>query len=159
MKYLKLFENYITVNGLNIEPLINSEKFLKFFTGSVMYDKNNIPIIFYHGSEYDFNEFNSEKIGTSTDAGWLGRGFYFYQDPHEASHYGKTKAYFLNIKNPYYATDEENEYLMDMNDRETSEEFSDNLISQGYDSVHYNGNLRGETVVFDKSQIFYIENN
>lgn len=154
MKYLKprkTFENFV------FDEIIKSEKFKKWFGDSEMSDKNNNPILFYHGSNYDFDEFDHSKIGSNTDAGWLGKGFYFYTDQNEAQHYGKVKTFLLKIENPYYATEEDNEYLSDMNDLKISEEFTNDLITQGYDGVYYNGNLRGETVVFDKSQIFLLD--
>ena len=39
---------------------------------------------------------------------------------------------------------------------EISKEFTKELISDGYDGVYYNGNMRGETVVFEPEQIWEI---
>lgn len=63
------------------------------------------------------------------------------------------KSYYLKIENPYFATDEENERLAELNNQEASREFSEDLKRQGYDGVYYNGNMRGETVVFEPEQI------
>ena len=59
----------------------------------------------------------------------------------------------MKIENPYFATDEENERLAELNNQEASREFSEDLKLQGYDGVYYNGNMRGETVVFEPGQI------
>lgn len=136
---------------------INSDKFKDRFKESVMIDGEGEPIIFYHGSNNDFNEFDKNKIGTSTDNGWLGWGFYFYMDEHEASQYGKVKRYLLCIEEPYYITNDEHERLVELDNEEASKEFTNNLIMNGYDGIHYNGNLRGETVVFEPSQIIEIK--
>lgn len=138
------------------EELNKINKFNEWFSDSVMVNGDE-PIIFYHGTNIEFDKFDYNKIGTSTDAGWLGWGFYFYTDKNEAMQYGDVKSYYLNIENPYYATDEDNERLSELNDPEISKKFTEDLINQGYDGVYYNGNLRGETVVFNSSQIWFIE--
>lgn len=135
----------------------DADQFEKWFGDSVMVEKDGSPIIFYHGTNEEFDEFDQSKIGSSTDPGWLGAGFYFYTDIHEAAQYGNVSSYYLRIEEPYFATDQDNEYLMDENSLEASKEFTQNLISEGYDGVYYNGNLRGETVVFNASQIWKIK--
>lgn len=141
----------------DFEVIINSEEFKKWFNGSETIDKKGRPIIFYHGTNKEFEKFDTSKIGTSTDAGWLGWGFYFYTDYHEASQYGTVGSYFLKIENIYYATDEDNERLANLNNAKASKKFTKKLIDEGYDGVYYNGNLRGETVVFNPNQIWKIK--
>jgi len=139
----------------NVENNLNVN-FMKWFLNSEMVKGNGTPIIFYHGTNKNFDKFDKNMINSSTDAGWLGYGFYFYADINEAVQYGKVRSFFLNIENPYYATDEDNERLAELNNIEASKEFTNDLISQGYDGVYYNGNLRGETVVFEPNQIWEI---
>ena len=139
--------------------IINDDNFKKWFKNSEMIKSDGSPMIFYHGTNKQFDKFEKTMIGTSTDSGWLGYGFYFYTDINEASQYGKVRSFFLNIENPYFATDEDNERLAELNDVEASKDFTNKLISEGYDGVYYNGNLRGETVVFDSNQIWEINNN
>lgn len=135
------------------KKIINNPDFNRWFENSVMVKPNGEPIIFYHGSNSDFDVFDYDKIGSSTDAGWLGYGFYFYTDKHESSQYGRVRSFVLNITNPYYATPEDNERLSELNDKDESKKFTQTLISEGYDGVYYNGDLRGETVVFNSNQI------
>lgn len=140
---------------------IYSENFKKWFgdweddpdEASKAINSEGQPAIIYHGSDKEFNIFNKEKIGSSTDAGWLGEGFYFYEDEHEAKQYGSVKQFYLNVRNPYYATEEDNERLAELNDTVQSRKFSENLIKEGYDGVYFNGDLRGEWVVFNSEQI------
>ena len=121
---------------------------------SQMKDENGEPKVFYHNTNADFFAFNPLYNGSSTDAGWLGDGFYFYGDPYEGRDYGEKKmSVFLNIREPYYASEEENRSLSEQNDRSVSLAFREERESEGYDGVYFNGDLRQETVVFSPSQI------
>ncbi len=146
------------VDFITESNVVQSDEFKRWFDNSAMVERNGEPMVFYHGSEHEFDQFDPEKIGTATDPGWLGTGFYFYTDIHEAGQYGKVSEYYLCIKDPYYASDEDNEYLAEQNSVEASTEFTNRLIQDGHDGVYYNGNLRGETVVFHASQIWKINN-
>lgn len=136
--------------------LNNNNNFKTWFKNSEMINSDGTPILFYHGSNKKFDKFDKNMINSSTDAGWLGHGFYFYTDISEAQQYGKVRTFYLNIKNPYFATDDDNERLAELNDIEISKEFTKELISDGYDGVYYNGNMRGETVVFEPEQIWEV---
>ena len=119
-----------------------------------MKDENGEPKVFYHNTNADFFAFNPLYNGSSTDAGWLGDGFYFYGDPSEGQDYGEKKmSVFLNVREPYYASEEENRSLSEQNDRSASLEFREERESEGYDGVYFNGDLRQETVVFSPTQI------
>lgn len=121
---------------------------------SQMKDENGEPKVFYHNTNADFFAFNPLYNGSSTDAGWLGDGFYFYGDPSEGQDYGEKKmSVFLNVREPYYASEEENRSLSEQNDRSASLEFREERESEGYDGVYFNGDLRQETVVFSPTQI------
>ena len=117
-------------------------------------DENGEPKVFYHNTDAEVTIFDSALNGSHTDAGWLGDGFYFYGNEMEGNGYGKNKiAVFLNVRDPYYATSEENERLAELNDRDASIEFREDVESEGYDGVYYNGDLRQEAVVFSPNQI------
>ena len=116
-------------------------------------DENGEPKVFYHNTNEEFPVFDSERSGL-TDAGWPGDGFYLYGDKDEGWGYGKHQmAVFLNSRNPYYATREENARLAEANDRDESVAFREEVEGDGYDGVYYNGDLRQETVVFFPNQI------
>ena len=121
---------------------------------SKVVDENGEPMVFYHNTNNNFSVFDSKRNGTHTDAGWLGDGFYFYGDENEGSGYGNIKmGVFLNVRDPYYATSEENNQLAEANSRDMSVDFRENLEEEGYDGVFYNGDLRQEAVVFEPNQI------
>jgi N12 class adenine-specific DNA methylase len=123
---------------------------------SVVLDGNGEPRVMYHGAKALFTIFDFTK-GQRTDAGWLGEGFYFYENATDAAQYeraeGRVMRVFLNIRNPYFATIADFEKLADANDPAASKAFSDGLKEQGYDGVYFNGNLMGETVAFNPTQI------
>lgn len=140
------------IDALN--ELLKDKTFINWFSNSEMVDGGGKPMIFYHGSNSEFVVFDKSKIGSATDPGWLGEGFYFYTDIHEAMQYGKVRAYLLNIESPYMATAEENDELANANNIKASRAFTQMVRNNGYDGVYYNGNLRGETVVFEPNQIW-----
>ncbi len=101
-------------------------------------DENGEPRVFYHNTNNEFTAFDPQRNGSSNDAGWLGDGFYFYGLPYEGSMYGRNRMeVYLNIREPYYATSEENERLAEANDRDTSVEFRESVEDEGYDGVYY----------------------
>ena len=147
-----------TINdvGLLSSPQTKTLQFKDWFEDSQVIDADGNPLVVYRRDnelidEYDFNKTQQN------DAGWLGKGFYFYGDKNEAERavgYGKyLRAFYLKAKNPYYITEEEYKELVDANDKEKSAEFTQRLIDDGYDSVYWNGDLRQEWVVFDPTQI------
>ena len=125
----------------------------KWLGESIAKDSKGKPIVFYHGSHNDFKEFDKTKIGSATDAGWLGRGFYFYTEYDQAIQYGPVREFYLKIENPYYPDHEEVRRLSDLNSKRASKKFTQALINEGHDGVFWNGDLRGETVVFEPDQI------
>ncbi|MBR2747804.1 MAG: hypothetical protein IKD95_05595, partial [Bacteroidales bacterium] len=122
---------------------------------SVVLDRDDLPKKVLHGTNSEFNIFDERKIGSGTDAGWLGRGFYFYGNaPEYASQYGKRIiGAYLNIENPYFASVEDMDRLAEANSREASVEFRQELEDEGYDGVFYNGDLNEEWVAFYPNQI------
>jgi len=51
---------------------------------SYLLGDNGQPLTVYHGTSSDFMKFDKTKIGSSTDEGFLGSGFYFSTDPEVA---------------------------------------------------------------------------
>lgn len=134
----------------------------EFFKDSVVVDERGRLLPVYHGTRNgQFTVFEHGK-GQKNDAGWLGEGFYFYGDEHEASIYamggGRVIEAYLNVKNPYYATEQDMNRLAELDDETESRKFSDSLKADGYDGVYYNGDLRQEWVVFEPEQIKLITN-
>jgi len=123
---------------------------------SKVVDENGEPKVVYHGTPNRFDIFDRDK-GELNDAGWSGEGHYFYGDINESFGYkrgsGVIMNVFLNVREPYYISTEERDDLMDRDDREYSIRFSEDLKSEGYDGVYYNGDLRQEWTVFKSEQI------
>lgn len=71
---------------------------------SKVVDENGEPRVVYHGTYGDFTVFDKAKIGSATDYGIWGRGFYFTNM--ENTPYGNKKlALFLNFRNPFIFND------------------------------------------------------
>ena len=152
-------DNGFMSTGAEPNPSVTDSKDTKLVSilqtnSSKFVDENGEPMVFYHNTNNNFSVFDSKRNGTHTDAGWLGDGFYFYGDENEGSGYGNIKmGVFLNVRDPYYATSEENNQLAEANSRDMSVDFRENLEEEGYDGVFYNGDLRQEVVVFEPNQI------
>ena len=72
---------------------------------SKVIDENGEPLVVYHRSPNKFNIFDINKIGTTTDTGQYGKGFYFGVENDRAEG-NNVYEVFLNIRNPYNITKE-----------------------------------------------------
>ena len=72
---------------------------------SKVVDENGEPLVVYHRSPNKFNKFDVNKIGSTTDSGQYGKGFYFGKEKDRADG-NNIYAVFLNIRNPYNITKE-----------------------------------------------------
>lgn len=152
-------------------------------TSSKVVDDNGVPKVVYHGTPNQFNTFNRELIGSSTDRGIWGRGFYFTSNKAEAERYtkrgdatGEVKEVFLNIRKPLaikaeqgdagkeyiqglyrkHVTDEifEDPRTTDAKLAEATQKVTDELVENGYDGVVVTyKDGTKEYVVFNPNQI------
>lgn len=89
-----------------MNEIINSPNFVNWFGNwrngkdcSQVVDENGFPLIVYHGTENEFDEFKSEYMGKTGTA--LGQGFYFTSNKDDAAGFGNiVKAFYLNIRKP-----------------------------------------------------------
>ena len=65
---------------------------------SKVVDENGEPLVVYHRSPNKFNTFDVNKIGTTTDTGQYGKGFYFGVENDRADG-NNVYEVFLNIRN------------------------------------------------------------
>jgi len=88
-----------------LEDITNNQiktiEFKRWFKKSKVVDHSGNPLVVYHGSNSSFEIFDLKKIGSHTDLGIWGKGFYF-SDHLTAKHYGDDiKGVFLSLQNPY----------------------------------------------------------
>ncbi len=129
----------------------------------------------YHGTTADFTKFDKSKIGSATDEGVYGRGFYFSTSRQQSEQYSKGKApmeVFLNTGNQLLLNDhssvEELADLLNMSesnltqDRSTGvvrplysqvNQFAAHVQEAGYDSVRADYGASDEIVMFDSDRI------
>ena len=90
-----------------IETIYNHKKSNLEFINNVskVVDENGEPLVVYHRSPNKFNTFDINKIGTTTDTGQYGKGFYFGVENDRAEG-NNVYEVFLNIRNPYNITKE-----------------------------------------------------
>jgi hypothetical protein len=99
------------------EPKLSRERdvtqtpeFKRWFGDSKVVDAEGKPLVVYHGTPRGgFSEFDENTLGTTTDGGYYGPGFYFTSQPGEAGFYAqkmggaRASIYpaFLSLKNPF----------------------------------------------------------
>lgn len=93
-----------------LENIIDSNNFKKWFGNSKVVDKNGNPLIVYHGtkSKSDFNIFNTKSGIKSKARNQLDFGSHFTVDYEYAKRYAlkdNIKAVYLSIQNPLNLTD------------------------------------------------------
>lgn len=97
--------------GLDLTtPLTSRPDFNEWFSGSAVTDDAGAPMVVYHGTGGNFDDFRIDATGSAMDAGKLGRGFYFSTRPDVASGYANASEVrggspnvmpvYLSIKNP-----------------------------------------------------------
>ena len=128
------------------------------------------PIKMYHGSNAKFTEFNKSKIGSVTDDGVYGQGFYFSSYEKQSAQYGEVSKYYLNIRNPLVLSQYESvSELADLLDVSESiltisngivkprysfvSQFTSKVKSAGFDGIIVDYGTSDEIVVFEPTQI------
>ncbi|MEE0969940.1 MAG: LPD38 domain-containing protein [Clostridia bacterium] len=129
---------------------------------SKIVDENGEPLVVRHRTPNEFNEFSKEKIGSTTDYGAFGLGFYFSPSDFGAWNYGYNMIEaFLNLKNPLVLN---NSNAFDVKEpfygkdykwgKSESEKFTEWIKENGYDGVHYDyDGKHDEMVAFEPNQI------
>jgi len=129
---------------------IDTPEFRRWFADSKVVDADGNPLVVYHGTRSDVSEFDRGTIGSATDDGFLGDGFYFTDSPRAASAFakgdgGNVVAAYVSIKNPYYADGLLPDYMT-----------AESLQASGFDGVIYQADGSGdysEFVAFSPNQI------
>ena len=112
--------NSITENDENVKTL--NDNFWKWFGKSKVVDKNGNPMVFYHGTNKNFDKFSYKK---TNDTSVLGKGFYFTADEDIAKTYlgglyGKPNKnshviqVYLKMENPLYADEQVDEKVFQL---------------------------------------------
>ena len=160
-----------------------SEYFKRWFGDSKVVDENGEPLVVYHGTNADFNEFSYDKIGETFGKDKI--GFFFTSAKSEAENYadyavskkniGSKNIYpvYVSLQNPltlkewaetrYYSNAQDyidnNGDLIDIFDRYTDEiiEFAE---SNNYDGIFFNDRENDYSIVvaFNPEQIKSVNN-
>ena len=92
---------------------------------SKIIDENGEPLICVHNSPNEFTQFDEYRIGSTTDGGFYGKGFYFTPNVGQTNYGEFEYNCFLNIKNPFIKQSSHKTYELN----------SDNLKAENYDGV------------------------
>lgn len=135
---------------------------IKKVKGKTLLDpRTNLPIVFYHGSDKDFEKFNDEFAGTEFKSMNEFTGHYFSQLDSYAEGFGKhVHKACLVIKKPLYQSDKSKVLDQWRKDSNTELSFQNWLIEKGYDAVVHISKTQKyiyELVVFKSDQIINFE--
>ena len=114
---------------------------------SKVVDENGEPLVVYHGSESNFDEFDTAKARANMDI----QGMFFSPIQEEANDYGENvRAFFLNIKNPADYDTGYNALKNHKGENLAGEKARNDLMENGYDGVNNDGE---EYIAFNPNQI------
>lgn len=143
-------------------------EFKQFFKDSKVVDKNGNPLVVYHGTNQDVNEFTTQPSALRRKfyAGEIGS--WFGDDPEIANNFAKgirspreggvVYPVFLNIKNPKVYSSYET-FLSDAKGRRSAPAMRKELMKQGFDGIHIKdsdtdlGGRRDDWVAFNPNQV------
>lgn len=143
------------VEGADGHSRPNSFAFRQWFRGSKAVDSHGHPLVVYHGTDADFDAFDSQKARFPDD-----KGAFFFTDHHgTAEGYGRVMAVYLALRNPLIINADP-----DLSAIETWD-YSDGSIrttadSDGHDGVIIRGQGNDESlfVAFHANQIKSVHN-
>jgi hypothetical protein len=64
---------------------------------SKVVDENGEPLVVYHGTKNEFSIFDLDKVGTKTDTGMWGKGFYFSSNKKYSETYASSTGYVFDL--------------------------------------------------------------
>ncbi len=152
----------------------DSKYFKKWFGDSKVVDESGKPLVVYHGTNADFDTFDKKKIGSATDDGLWGKGFYFGNK--ETPYGNKQMQVYLKMQNPFivnnfktvedianYLDVDESNFRIDANNlihfsQPQVNQITSHIISKGHDGVIVNQGTWNEYVVFEPNQIKSVNN-
>lgn len=116
-------------NKSNLTPdlynLVRTSEFKNWFgdwennvsNSSKVVDENGEPLVVYHRTVHDFEEFDNTK-SVLRKKGFIGGNlFYFSDDRYRYLDYGHIEmAVFINLRNPAYKVNVDDEYIKSSND-------------------------------------------
>jgi hypothetical protein len=166
-KFVKAQPIKITKEKFSLRAPTTPE-FKQFFKDSKVVDKNGNPLVVYHGTNQDVNEFTTQPSALRRKfyAGEIGS--WFGDDPEIANNFAKgirspreggvVYPVFLNIKNPKVYNSYE-AFLSDAKGRRSAPAMRKELMKQGFDGIHIKdsdtdfGGRRDDWVAFNPNQV------
>ena len=122
-------------------------------TASKVVDENGEPLVVYHGSDAEFDVFDSSKGRSGMNI----QGMFFSPWEIDAQGYGgNVRAFFLNIKNPANEGQEYKALNRYAGQNYAGTKAREDLITNGYDGVNNDGE---EFIAFEPTQIKSVDNN
>ena len=157
-----------------------NDNFWKWFGNSKCVDEKGNPLVVYHGTSDEFQNFDRNK-GSKYDSGFLGSGFYFTSSKARAKDYSEWKkgsnphvmSCYLSIQNPIVLKRTGNGFKWDIQTflglkntgyplqttEEESKQINQEAFKKGYDGIIAKSSY-GDTVyvIFNPKQVKSVKN-
>jgi hypothetical protein len=114
-------------------PQTETEAFKKWFGDSKVVDAEGKPLVVYHGTRSNFDDFDKSSLGKVTDAASAKQGFFFTENPNVANTYASNRSDNSIMGN--YETDEAKKLQRELVELTYLKEDAKN--SGDYDAVEY----------------------
>jgi diguanylate cyclase (GGDEF)-like protein len=145
--------------GTQIVKQPGTPEFQEWFEGSEVVDSDGDPMVVYHGTRAEFEDFSLDKVMTGHGRLANGVGFSFtdnkdsakpyIRDPHTMEDTGRIVPFYLSIKKPFRKLG----HILDQDaSMEEAQELTDRLKSEGYDGVIIDHVAQSEYVIFEPDQ-------
>jgi hypothetical protein len=133
----------------SLENLLDKEAFTTWFSESKVLDKDGKPLVVYHATTNEFDEFTHSYKDTNTDIVNNHLGFYFTDTPSTGDVYISKRfdpkkgyragaaimPYLIRIENPIYLSERKYWQMQRDFDAEEVKDYKERLMITGYDGI------------------------
>lgn len=135
--------------------MTKSDAFKKWFRKSKVVDENGEPLVVYHNTDKEFNEFDISASRQSQDI----PGFFFADNPGDYADMGSRQIQaYLSIQKPYTGDYSNYKGIKGGSTDTAYKEIREALIEDGYDGIIVRDDDAAKYIAFNSTQIKSVDN-